>query len=460
VLYISVQLTYVGNWELPIHTKPIKQHVAPSAMPHPSKLIALSLSVAGAIAQFVPAPTDLITKKGYAGIDVRYKEVPSGICELDPNVKSYSGYADVEDDQHIFWWFFETRNGDPKDAPLTIWINGGPGSSSMIGLFQELGPCGIGPDLKPFNNPYSWSNVSNMLFIDEPTTVGLSYSIPIPAYSDDSGFTIQLPNTTCPDYAQSYGTCGTYSKPNHTLTANSTQGAAPNMWKTLQGFLGAFPQYSQNAINFATESYGGHYGPVFSSYFLEQNTKNISDAVNVNLKSLLIGNGWFDPLVQYQAYYNYSVYPGNTYDYDPYNDTVKAEWYNNLYGEGNCVDQTKHCYATGQNSICSRADDFCASKVENMYDIYSGRDEYDMRYLTPDPFPYDYFVKYLNTPDVQKAIGAYQNFSTSSRTVSSAFGNTGDDDRESGTIEACQKLLDAGIQVMLYYGDAYICPYS
>jgi hypothetical protein len=133
---------------------------------------------------------------------------------------------------------------------------------------------------------------------------------------------------------------------------------------------------------------------------------------------------------------------------------VKAEWYNNLYGEGNCVDQTKHCYATGQNSICSRADDFCASKVENMYDMYSGRDEYDMRYLTPDPFPYDYFVKYLNTPDVQKAIGAYQNFSTSSRTVSSAFGNTGDDDRESGTIEACQKLLDAGIQVMLYYGDA------
>jgi hypothetical protein len=69
-------------------------------------------------------------------------------------------------------------------------------------------------------------------------------------------------------------------------------------------------------------------------------------------------------------------------------------------------------------------------------------------------FPYDYFVDYLNKPDVQKAIGAFQNFSTSSRTVSSAFGNTGDDDRESGTIEACQKLLDAGVQVMLYYGDA------
>jgi carboxypeptidase C (cathepsin A) len=327
----------------------------------------------------------------------------------------------------------------------------------MIGLFQELGPCGIGPDLKPFNNPYSWSNASNMLFIDQPTDVGFSYSIPIPGYSDGSTI-VQLPNATCPDYAQTYGTCGTYSKPDHTLTANSTEGAAPGMWKTLQGFMGAFPQYSRNGFSFTTESYGGHYGPVFNAYFLEQNAKNISGAHKIELENVLIGNGWFDPLVQYQAYYNYSVYPGNTYDYDPYNDTVKAEWYNNMYGPGNCYDRTVQCYETGINSVCASADDFCYSKVENLYDIYSGRDEYDMRELTPDPFPYGYFADYLNLPDVQKAIGAFQNFSQSSSTVSAAFGNTGDDDRPSGTIAACQELLDAGVQVMLYYGDAdYNC---
>jgi carboxypeptidase C (cathepsin A) len=118
------------------------------------------------------------------------------------------------------------------------------------------------------------------------------------------------------------------------------------------------------------------------------------------------------------------------------------------------VDQTKQCYATGENAVCARADNFCANLVENLYDIYSGRDEYDMRELTPDPFPYSFYVEYLNTPEVQKAIGAYQNFSESSGTVSAAFGNTGDDDRESGTIEACRKLLDAGVHVMLYYGDA------
>jgi hypothetical protein len=94
-------------------------------MKHGSELAILPLLVSGVVAQFVPVPADLITKTGYAGIDVRYKEVPPGICELDPNVKSYSGYADVDKDQHIFWWFFETRNGNPNNAPLTIWINGG-----------------------------------------------------------------------------------------------------------------------------------------------------------------------------------------------------------------------------------------------------------------------------------------------------------------------------------------------
>lgn len=432
------------------------------------QLATMALASSGA-AQFVSPPTDLIKKRGYAGIDVRYKQVPTGICELDPKVKSYSGYADVAENQHIFWWFFEARNQDPKDAPLTVWINGGPGSSSMIGLFQELGPCGVGPDLKPFNNPYSWSNASNMLFIDQPTTVGFSYSVPVPGYKDGT-YVVELPDNTCPEYVQAYGTCGTWSKDDLSLTVDSTEAAAPNMWKTLQGFMGAFPQYARNGFNFATESYGGHYAPVFngesidssgalacltsSAYFLDQNEKNIPGAHKIDLENVLIGNGWFDPIIQYQAYYNFSVYPGNTYDYIPYNDTVKAEWYNNLYGPGNCLDMTKRCYATGENAICARADDFCANKVEFMYDKYSGRDEYDMRFLTPDPFPYSYYVNYLNTPAVQKAIGAFQNFSEYSYTVSAGFTNTGDDDRESGTIEACRKLLEEGVQVILYYGDA------
>lgn len=53
-------------------------------------------------AQFVAPPKTLIETVGYADVSVRYKEVPAGICELDPNVKSFSSYADVSEDQHIF----------------------------------------------------------------------------------------------------------------------------------------------------------------------------------------------------------------------------------------------------------------------------------------------------------------------------------------------------------------------
>lgn len=59
------------------------------------------LAVPAVLAQFVPAPTDLISTKGYANIPVRYKEVKAGICEQDPKVKSYSGYVDIGPDEHV-----------------------------------------------------------------------------------------------------------------------------------------------------------------------------------------------------------------------------------------------------------------------------------------------------------------------------------------------------------------------
>lgn len=120
-----------------------------------SSLLAV-LTAPAANAQFVTPPTDLTDSKGYLDIPVRFKEVPEGICELTPGVKSYSGYVDVFEDQHVFFWFFESRQKDPENAPLTVWINGGPGSSSMIGLFQELGPCGVDANGDVYNNPYAW----------------------------------------------------------------------------------------------------------------------------------------------------------------------------------------------------------------------------------------------------------------------------------------------------------------
>lgn len=255
-------------------------------------LLALALALATlhtASAQFVPPPTDLKRVIGYADIPVRYKEVPTGICELDPHVKSYSGYADVGEEEHIFFWFFEARDVDPGSAPLTVWINGGPGSSSMIGLFEELGPCRVDPDGNVYSNPYSWSNVSNMLFVDQPSQVA-SPTRPRGRLRHRQRrrrlALRRLPRV------RPRGSCGTYAYPNISLTATSTPAAAPNFWKTLQGFMGAFPQYARNGFHFATESYGGHYGPIFNQYIEEKNAHLPHHAKKIQLETVLIGNGW------------------------------------------------------------------------------------------------------------------------------------------------------------------------
>lgn len=70
------------------------------------------------------------------GVQIRYKEPGEvGVCETTPGVRSFSGYVDLAPDAHTFFWFFEARH-KPAEAPITLWLNGGPGSDSLIGLFQ------------------------------------------------------------------------------------------------------------------------------------------------------------------------------------------------------------------------------------------------------------------------------------------------------------------------------------
>jgi Serine carboxypeptidase len=81
-------------------------------------------------------PTGVTTITSPNNVTIRYKEPgKAGICETTPGVNSYSGFIDLAPDVHAFFWFFESRR-DPANDPITLWLNGGPGSDSLIGLFQ------------------------------------------------------------------------------------------------------------------------------------------------------------------------------------------------------------------------------------------------------------------------------------------------------------------------------------
>ena len=208
-----------------------------------------------AFSQFLSPPTGLTsTVSKYGKLQVRYKEVPPGICEQRDDIKSISGYVDIAENQHIFFWFFEARNADPETAPLTTWINGGPGASSMIGVFQEMGPCSVDRHGKVANNVYSWTNVSNLLFIDQPVQTGFSYSTPTSGYiNQQNGSIIVTESGACPSDEITNRTCGTYSDPSDMNGVPvSTITAASSFYTTLQGFLGTFPQYARSGFNFAT----------------------------------------------------------------------------------------------------------------------------------------------------------------------------------------------------------------
>jgi cathepsin A (carboxypeptidase C) len=105
------------------------------------------------------------------------------IC--DARSKQYTGWLNIGT-KHLFFWYFESQN-NPSEDPLLLWLTGGPGGSSMIGMLQELGPCLINEHGNgTVHNEYGWSKNANIIFVDQPAGVGFSYldkDMPLPASS-------------------------------------------------------------------------------------------------------------------------------------------------------------------------------------------------------------------------------------------------------------------------------------
>eukprot|EP01130_Rhizamoeba_saxonica_P017347 TRINITY_DN8380_c0_g1_i1.p1 TRINITY_DN8380_c0_g1~~TRINITY_DN8380_c0_g1_i1.p1 ORF type:complete len:503 (+),score=91.19 TRINITY_DN8380_c0_g1_i1:204-1712(+) len=188
--------------------------------------------------------------------------------------KMYSGFTSAgshsnhHNSEMFFHWVFVESERDPVNDPLVIWYNGGPGASSLFGLFVELGPLMLNelslqgksyettgiPQL--IRNEYGWSSISNLLIIDNPPPVGFSYCNPDGPTGDGTS-------------------CGSW---NDTSTAQAN-------YKFLVNWFNQFPEYKEHDLYITGESYAGIYVPTIVREIL-----NHPGTIN-NLKGFAVGDG-------------------------------------------------------------------------------------------------------------------------------------------------------------------------
>lgn len=467
-----------------------------------SALVGLFIIISTVLAQFPPSPANdsliILPSPINPNITITYKSVPIGTCTtVFATQKQFAGYITLppnvldpsQGDFQIntFFWFIEARQL-PESAPLTIYINGGPGSSSMVGLFQEVGPCQVVEvaqgQLGTIARDWGWDRSSNIIFIDQPVQVGFSYDTATNVSLNLLDELTIIPPTSVP-VAQPEITFlnGTFGSGNPLFTVNTSQLAAQSMWHFLQTFLTSFPEYntalrvagnqSTAEVNLFTESYGGKYGPAMAAFFQSQNSRRQTDlefansTVEVSLVSLGIINGWIDLLVQ-TPYHPKFAYE-NTYSIEAIS---QLEELNALSAYGNtdgCQQQTSTCRAQEAaldpqgygnvdvvNQACSEAQTYCQTNVIGPYTV-SNRSIYDVTQGVLDPFPDSHYLDYLNQLSVQQAIGTPVNYTQDSSAVFTAFSTTGDYARN-GIIQDLVDLLNSGVKVALIYGDRdYIC---
>lgn len=455
-------------------------------------------------AQFLPpATSDVGFRTIHSPVDgnitIRFKSPPAGTCTtVFPTQKQYTGYvslppytlAPIQQTYTIntFFWFIEART-DPSNAPLTIYINGGPGSSSMVGLFLENGPCEVVEIAQgKFGTKardWGWDRSSNILYIDQPNEVGFSYDIRHNGSLNLINSTISFPPSAVPPGQPAYTFLnGTFSSNNSNRTTNTTETAAHAIWHMLQGFLGTFPQYnpavrlnstlsSVVGVNLFTESYGGKFGPAFATHWEQQNqlrkggSNSRNKSLEIRLTSLGIIQGCVDDLVQGRFYPMFAN--NNTYGIQALSLADQEAAANSFLSTDGCQQLIQSCRTAvasmdsknegdmaSVNQKCQTAQVSCNNNLLGPYQK-SGRNIYDITQKTPDPFPPSTYLEYLNLADVQAAIGAAVNYTETNSAVADVFQQTGDYER-GDQISQMAHLLSTGVRVALIYGDRdFIC---
>lgn len=185
-----------------------------------------------------------------------------------PFIKMHAGHVEVTPETHgnIFFWHYQNRHIANKQRTV-IWLNGGPGCSSEDGALMEIGPYRLKDRENLTLNDGSWNEFANLLFVDNPVGTGFSY-VDTDAYI-------------------------------HELDEMADQFVT-----FLEKWFALFPEYEQDDIYIAGESYAGQHIPYIAKHILERN-KQPGIAHVWPLKGLLIGNGWISPAEQYDAYLDF-----------------------------------------------------------------------------------------------------------------------------------------------------------
>ncbi|AOW01259.1 pheromone-processing carboxypeptidase KEX1 [Yarrowia lipolytica] len=195
--------------------------------------------------------------------DYFVRHIP-GLDSVD-NYTMHSGniLTDAAHNGNLFFWLVEAQYKITERPKTIVWFNGGPGCSSMDGALLEVGPFRIVDDkLRVDPNKGSWHKYANVLFVDQPYGTGYSYS------DTDS-------------YLTGLGQVG------------------DEMDSFMTQFLKLFPERAHDDFYLAGESYAGQYIPYIATKLQQTRT--------VDLKGLLIGNGWMDPANQYYQYVPYAL---------------------------------------------------------------------------------------------------------------------------------------------------------
>ncbi|GAQ88391.1 serine carboxypeptidase [Klebsormidium nitens] len=350
--------------------------------------------------------------------------------------RQYSGYITVNEThgRALFYWFVEATE-EPLQKPVTLWLNGGPGCSSLAGgLLSELGP--FYPDKAGdglYRNKYSWNSMSNMLFVESPAGVGFSYS-----------------NTT-EDYVV------------------GDERTANDAYQLLVGFFKKFPHYAASDFYISGESYGGHYVPQLADTIVRNNREKVADGPIINLKGFLVGNAWTDAGID-----NYGAL-----FYDWTHAIISDAAY---YGVANTCDFNEVGPLLSISEKCSKyvQQAFREMGPINIYDIYAdvctygkaARDEtrhfakqlartgtpLAARHLLTAPPEYDPCIDdevaiYLNRPEVQKAIHANVTHLPYAWTGCTEAIEYSRKDLLTSVLPVYRRLLKDGLRMLIFSGD-------